>query len=63
MKWFEPIIVILATLMVILPFAFEIKNAISKKGHCSCGCTECNKKDKCLVNFQKFIKENKTSVR
>lgn len=59
MKWFEPIIIIVAILLVVLPFAYEIKKVIKGKGACSCGCSECKKKDKCLANFKSYIKSYK----
>ena len=52
MKWFEPIIIIIAISLVVIPFALEIKKAITGKGTCACGCGGCNKKDKCLANFK-----------
>ena len=55
MKWFEPIIIVIAIAMVVIPFAIEFRNAITKKGNCSCGCGGCDKKDKCMVNFKSFI--------
>ena len=55
MKWFEPIIIIIAISLVVIPFALEIKKAITGKGTCACGCGGCNKKDKCLVNFKSYV--------
>ena len=59
MEWFEPILIIIAILFVVIPFAFEIKKAITGKGTCACGCGGCNKKDKCLANFKSFIDSSK----
>lgn len=59
MKWFEPIIIIIAISLVVIPFAFEIKKAITGKGTCACGCGGCNKKDKCLANFKSFVSSYK----
>ena len=59
MKWFEPIIALLAVLAVVLPFYFKIRNV--KKGKSGCGgiCNECKNKDNCLKNFKSFIEENR----
>ena len=59
MKWFEPIIIIVAILLVVLPFAHEIKKTIKGKTSCSCGCKECSKKGKCLANFKSFVSSYK----
>ncbi len=57
MKWFEPIIIIIAVLLVIIPFAREFYKASKHKSSCTCGCGACGKKDKCLCNFKKIVKE------
>ena len=55
MQWFEPIIIIIAISLVVIPFALEIKKAIIGKSTCVCGCSGCNKKEKCLANFKSYI--------
>lgn len=60
MKWFEILIMIGAILLVVIPFVNAFRKAITKKGACSCGCSDCKKKDSCLANFKAYIKEHES---
>jgi len=54
MKWFEPIIAIVAIGLVILPIILKVVNKKKGKSACSCGCTCCPHSGNCSkVNTNK----------
>lgn len=57
MEWFEPIIIVVAILLVIVPFYIHFRNAFKKKNGCSCGCSECGKKCECFASFKKYAND------
>lgn len=58
MKWFEPIIAIIAIGLVILPIILRIIRKKNNKGTCSSNCCCCDKRDTCLSNFKQYIEQN-----
>lgn len=58
MKWFEPIIAIIAIGLVILPFILKIINKKRGKPSCSCGC-DCQSCSKdCMKSFRDYVKSD-----
>ena len=55
MKWFEPIIAIVAVFLVILPFILNIRKKKKGKKGCGCGCSECSKKNECYVALKAYL--------
>ena len=55
MKWFEPIIAIVAIFLVILPIILKIISHKKGNNSCSCGCACCTKKDECYKELKKYI--------
>lgn len=55
MKWFEPIIAIIAVFLVILPIILKIRNKKKGKSSCGCGCNECSKKNECYSALKAYL--------
>lgn len=53
MKWFEPIIIIVAVGLVILPIILKIVNKKKGKSTCSCGCAYCTHSGCCTKTIEK----------
>ena len=55
MKWFEPIIALIAIFLVVLPIILKIRDYKKGKHTCSCGqdCASCSKD--CARNFKEYI--------
>ena len=47
MKWFEPIIAVVAIFLVILPIITSIKKIKSGKSSCGCNCSSCKDGNEC----------------
>lgn len=61
MKWFEPLIAIVAIGLVLLPIILKIVDKKKRKAKCSCGC-DCSSCDKeCLANFKAYLESRKQS--
>ena len=55
MKWFEPIIAIIAIFLVLLPIIIKIIEKKKGNSKCSCGCDCCSKKNECYSSLKKYI--------
>ena len=55
MKWFEPIIAVIAVFFAVLPFIIAIRNHKKGRNSCSCGCSCCSKKDECYKALKGYI--------
>ena len=55
MKWFEPIIAIVAIFLVVLPIILSIRNKKKGKCSCGCGCSECAKKNECYQALKTYL--------
>lgn len=59
MEWFEPIIIIIAIFLVLLPLILKIKNKKKGKTGCEHDCSICSSHDQCLSNLRKYLDEQK----
>ena len=55
MKWFEPIIAIVAVFLVVFPIILSIRNRRKGKSSCGCGCSECSKKNECYSALKAYL--------
>ena len=55
MKWFEPIIAIVAIFLVVFPIILSIRNKRKGKSSCGCGCSECSKKNECYSSLKAYL--------
>ena len=58
MKWLEPIIIIDAIGLVLLPIFLQIKNKKKVKSSCSCGCSYCSQNSECCKEIKKTNQNN-----
>lgn len=57
MEWFEPIIIVVAIFLVLLPLILKIKNKKQGKTGCEHECSICSSHDQCLSNLRKYLDE------